>query len=74
MIDTHLRQVARALLQAKVDNNLKTPGQAINLMGKYAPKGGWGDQDMRKIARFCTEMATTDSKVMAQLHNLEIVF
>lgn len=74
MVDKHLKQVARALLQAKVDRELSTPGQAINLMGKYAPKGGWDEQDMKKIAAFCTAMKHTDSKAMAELHKLEIVY
>jgi hypothetical protein len=78
MIEKHLKPIAHAMLQARVDGKLSTPGQGIAMIGKFQPAKGWSTADIKAISDFGMEIKQADTipgaKVIAEKYKLDIVY
>jgi len=78
MLDKHLKPVARAMLQARLDGKMARPEQGAAIMGKYAPKGGYTVADMKALGTFSQDLreatVASSAKLVADKYNLDIVY
>jgi hypothetical protein len=77
-MQAELKPVATALLQARVDGQLKNPTQVLEIVQRKQPTYGFNNQEWTDICAFVLTLESANNipnaKKVAELHGLEISY
>ena len=72
----HLKPVAQAMLQSRLDGKFNCPADVMSMMNAFQPKSGFSNQDWLDICQYVLELKDADkipvAKVIAKKYELDL--